>query len=175
MPKKPASSRSIKEGTRIYEVAKGIADDLKVRPLQQGEQLNIMGFSQGSVTTAQAVIDMWKNPEKYGLDENFKIDNLILGGSPIAEDSKLFAALMNLKKEGKIGDVMYKEAQLKGDKVTGLGGKSAIGAFARGLGFIGRMLTKKGRESYVHFQAANDKNHATTNFVIQTLDDKGIH
>jgi hypothetical protein len=55
------------------------------------------------------------------------------------------------------------------------GGKSATGAFIRGLGFIGRMLTKKGRESDVHFQAASDKNNATTNFVVKTLDDKEIH
>jgi RHS repeat-associated protein len=172
---KPASSRSIKEGTRIYEVAKGIANDLRERPLQGGEQLNVMGFSQGSVTTAQAVIDMIKNPSKYDLDENFKIDNLILGGSPIAKNSKLFKEIMKLQGEGKIGNVMYDEAQLPGDKVTGLGGKNAFQAFRNGIGFIGRMLTKHGRENDVHFQAASDKNHATTNFVIQTLDDKGIH
>jgi hypothetical protein len=56
-----------------------------------------------------------------------------------------------------------------------LGGKSKIGAFVRGLGFIGRMLSKKGRENDVHAQAASDKNNATTNFVIKALDDKGIH
>jgi RHS repeat-associated protein len=174
---RPASSRSIKEGTRIHDVAMGIAQNLLDNPLdkENGEQFNVMGFSQGSVTTAQAVIDIFRDPSKYGLDDNFKIDNLVLGGSPIAKDSKLFKEIMKLKKEGKIGNVMYDEAQLKGDKVTGLGGKNIFKAIFNGLGFVGRMLTKKGREKDVHFQAASDKNNSTTNLVINALENNGIH
>lgn len=64
---------------------------------------------------------------------------------------------------------------MPGDKVTGLGGKSRGHAFWKGLGFIGRMLSKKGRETDVHAKAAADKDNETTNFVIGFLKDKKIH
>jgi hypothetical protein len=172
---KPASTNSIVEGTRIYDVANGIAQNIIDNPLAEGEQMNVMGFSQGSVTTAQAVIDIFRDPSKYGLGEDFKIDNLILGGSPVSKNSKLYKEIIKLQEAGKIGNVIYDEAQLKGDKVTGLGSKSKAGAFWKGLGFIGRMLSKKGRDKDVHAQAAQDKDKATTNFVIDFLKQKEIH
>lgn len=174
---RPASAKSIKEGTRIYEVASGIAKNVLDNPLDEenGERLNILGLSQGSTTTAQAVVEIFRDPSKYGLDENFKIDNLILGGSPVAKDSKLFKKLENLKAEGKIGEIVYEDAQLPGDKVSGMGGKSVFGAIFRGMGFVGRMLTKKEREKDAHFQAAQDKNNKTTKHVINNLDEKAIY
>ncbi|GGP06310.1 hypothetical protein GCM10010992_26010 [Cloacibacterium rupense] len=172
---KSASSNSIVEGTRIFDVAEGIAQNILNNPLGDGEQMNVMGFSQGSVTTAQAVIDIFRDPSKYGLDDNFKIDNLILGGSPISKDSSLYKEILKLQEAGKIGSVIYDEAQLKGDKVTGLGSKSKAGAFWKGLGFIGRMISKKGQEKNVHYQAAQDKNQSTTNFVIDFLEQENIH
>lgn len=172
---RPASTESIVEGTRIYDVANGIAQNILQNPLADGEQMNVMGFSQGSVTTAQAVVDIFRDPSKYGLDENFKIDNLILGGSPVSKDSDLYKEIGKLQEAGKIKNLIYDEAQLPGDKVTGLGGKSRGHAFWQGLGFIGRMLSKKGRDTDVHAQAAADKGGATTNFVIDFLKQKEIH
>lgn len=88
--RRAASSESITEGTRIHDVAKGIADNFILNPLNTGEQFNLLSISQGSVTTAQAVINISRDPSKYGLNEKFRIDNLILGGSPINKKSKLY-------------------------------------------------------------------------------------
>ncbi|WP_109851009.1 DUF6443 domain-containing protein [Aquimarina sp. AU58] len=172
---KPTRSRGIKEGTRIHDVASGIAQNLLDNPLEKGEQMNVVGFSQGSVTTSQAVVDIFRDPSKYGLGDDFKIDNLILGGSPVSKKSKLYKRLQKLQKAGKIGNIIYDEAQLEGDSVTGLGGTSRGKALKNGFGFLKRMLSKKKREKDVHAQAAQDKNNKTTNFVIQFLKDAGIH
>lgn len=58
--------------------------------------------------------------------------------------------------------------------MTGLGGKSRVSAILRGIGFIGRLLSKKGREKDAHFQAAQDKDRQTTNKVIGYLDENDI-
>lgn len=81
---------------------------------------------------------------------------------------------MKLQEEGKIGSVMYDEAQFPGDKVTGLGGKNVLEVIGKGVGFVLRMLSKKGREKDVHARAARDKDYETTNRVINALRDNQI-
>lgn len=175
--RKPAPSKSIKPNTRIYEVAEGIAQNWIEHPIkiEAGEQFNLMGFSQGSVTTAQALIDIFRNPAKYGLNNSFKVNYLLLGGSTICKDTKLFKELLNLKDQGKIGVVIYDEAQLPGDIVTGLGSKSLLGAIVNMFRYLKELSTKEGRENNVHYNAASDKDFSTTKFVIQSLENCLIH
>ncbi len=96
---------------RILNVVSSISADLIANPPGAGEQINLMGTSQGSVSIAQAAILMLENPEKYGLDKNFKIDNLVLVGSPIDKESELYKKLESLEKQGKIGKLLYDNYQ----------------------------------------------------------------
>lgn len=173
--RRPVRSRRIKEGTRIYDVASGIAKNVIDNPLKDGEQMNVVAFSQGSVTTAQAVVDIFRDPSKYGLGDDFKIDNLVLGGSPVSKKSKLYKTLLKLHKDGKIGNIMYDEAQLEGDMVTGMGGKNIFQAIGKGFKFLFKMLSKKKRAKDPHAQAAQDKDGKTTKFVIKALEKNEIH
>ncbi|SMC46161.1 RHS repeat-associated core domain-containing protein [Moheibacter sediminis] len=173
-------------GSRIHNVASGIAQDIINNPLKDGEQNNIVGASQGSVTVAQAVIQLLVNPEEYGLDGSYKIDNLVLVGSPIHEDSKLMDKLYELKDQGKIGNILYEDYQSKdkngkyNDRVTGLASKSKVGALAKGIGFIFKMLSKSGRANDPHYRASQDlpPNPGDPNFstgIIQKLEKDGVH
>jgi hypothetical protein len=175
--RRPAREKSIKPTTRIYEVASGIANNWLQNPLNhsQQEQFNIMGFSQGSVTTAQAVIDLFRNPSKYALNDQFKINYLLLGGSTIRKDTRLFRELVKLQQHGKIEYIIYDEAQLPGDIVTGLGGKTIIGAIINLVQYIKEIATPWGREKNIHYLAASDKNFSTTTFVIEALIEKRIY
>ena len=136
--RRPVREKRIKPTTRIYEVASGIANNWLQNPLNesQHEQFNIMGFSQGSVTTAQAVIDLFRNPSKYKLNEQFKITYLLLGGTTIRKDTPLFRELVKLQEKGKIDYIIYDEAQLPGDIVTGLGGKTIFGSIINLVKYI---------------------------------------
>ena len=169
--RRPAPGKSIKSQTRIYEVANGIAQSWIQNPIdiEAGEQFNLMGFSQGSVTTAQALIDLFRNPSKYGIDHRFKVDYLLLGGSTIRKETRLFKEILHLKDQGKIGVIIYDEAQLPGDIVTGLGGKTILGGIINMIKYIRELATKQGRERNVHYQAASDKDLSTTKFVISAL------
>ncbi len=70
---------------RIKQTVKTIKEDLQKNPLAEGEQLNLSGYSTGSVIMAQSALKL--------AQEGYVIDNLILIGSPIAEDSELFKQL----------------------------------------------------------------------------------
>ena len=54
-----------------------------------GEQLNLMGYSYGSVMQARVVLAL--------ADAGHIIDNVILVGSPIPSDSPLYKALRSHK------------------------------------------------------------------------------
>jgi hypothetical protein len=169
------STRRIKKGTRIHDVASGIAQNLINNPLEDGEQMNIVAFSQGSATTLQAVVDIFRDISKYGLSDDFKIDNLVLGGSPVSMDSKLFKSLLELKEQGKIGEIVYVDTQLTGFMVTGMGGTNVFQGIAIGFKFLFNMLSGKKRAEDPHAQAAQDKNGKTTKFVIETLEKNEVH
>ena len=141
-----------------------IVADLKQNPLnvKEGEQMNILSTSQGTVTAAQAAIAMVENPTKYGLAEGFKIDNLVLAGSPLSKKSKLYKKLEELKAAGKIGNIEYDNYQAEGDAVTGLATTTRLGAIGKGFKFIGRifqaMKQYKRKEEYTdpHIRAAEN-------------------
>jgi len=66
------------------------------------------------VTSAHAVILLLENPEAFGLSGDIKVDNLVLAGSPLAKDSKLYKKLLGLQEAGKIGNIFYEDYQSKG-------------------------------------------------------------
>lgn len=100
---------------------------------------------------------------KLKLDENFKVDNLVLAGSPLSPKSKLYKKLNALQEAGKIGSIKYEDYQAEGDVVTGLAGTSRLGAIGRGFGYIGKIFQalgqhKRGEEfTDPHIRAAENK------------------
>jgi thioesterase domain-containing protein len=71
--------------------------DLKNNPLAEGEQMNLTGYSYGSVLQAHVAIAL--------ADKGVKVDNLSLIGSPIPDDSDLMKTLNEYKDSGKIGGI----------------------------------------------------------------------
>ena len=74
-----------------------ILESIANNPLADGEQLNLAGYSYGSVLQAHIALQL--------TDKGIKVDNLILIGSPISDDSPLYQELVQLEKEGKIGKI----------------------------------------------------------------------
>lgn len=66
----------------INSTAQQYLDNLAANPLGKGEQFNLASYSYGSVLQAQVALKL--------ANDGTTIDNLILIGSPIADDSKLF-------------------------------------------------------------------------------------
>ena len=74
---------------RITSTIDQIKADLKANPLEKGEQFNLTGYSTGSVTMAQAALTL--------ANEGQVIDNLILIGTPILNNSDLYKELSGNK------------------------------------------------------------------------------
>jgi hypothetical protein len=151
---KPA--RSLEKDIRIIKVAVAIAADIHENPLQPGEQLNIMGASQGAVSVAQAVYFLLKYPTDFELDSNFSIHNLVLVGAPVHKRSKLFRRLQTFREQKKINVILYDQYQSRNkrgrlnDQVTGLSGRWQFGAVMRGIGFLfDALLIRKVRHPHV--------------------------
>jgi RHS repeat-associated protein len=86
----------------IDKAVNQIIDDLTKNPLKEGEQLNLAGYSYGSVLQAHVVLALSK--------KGVKVDNLILIGSPIPSKSELFESL------SKVTNVIRED--IKGDKLS---------------------------------------------------------
>ena len=103
----PANSFDTREvqhdkiGEAITQIQQNLADN----PLAEGEQFNLAGYSYGSVLQAQVAL-------KLANDGQF-IDNLILIGSPIADDSDLFK---QLSENENIGNVL--RVDIEGDLLS---------------------------------------------------------
>lgn len=72
---------------QITKAIEFIKSDLKKYSKDPGFQLNLAGYSYGSVLLANVALTL--------SDEGIKIDNLILIGSPISDKSELYNALNN--------------------------------------------------------------------------------
>jgi RHS repeat-associated protein len=93
------------EHNAIDRAVDQITSNLEENPLEEGEQFNLAGYSYGSVLQAQAALRL-ANDGQY-------IDNLILIGSPIADDSKL---MKQLKGNKNIGNVL--RVDIEGDLLS---------------------------------------------------------
>lgn len=83
-----------RDNKQIEKAVNGIVADLAQHPLKEGEQLNLSGYSYGSVLQANVALRL--------ADMGIKVDNLILIGSPISDKSELYNALTNNKNIGKV-------------------------------------------------------------------------
>ena len=72
---------------RITQAVSSIKADLASNPLEKGEQFNLSGYSTGSVIMAQAALML--------AGEGQVVDNLVLIGSSITEDSDLYQSLLS--------------------------------------------------------------------------------
>ena len=84
-----------------------IKSDLKTNPLSIGRQLNLVGYSYGSVMVSQVTLVL--------ISEGYIVDNLILIGSPIPDNSDLMKLLKiglstnkirNIIREDIVGDYL---------------------------------------------------------------------
>ena len=82
-----------------------IRNNLSVNPLAEREQLNLGGYSYGSVVLAQAALNL--------ANSGTFVDNLILIGSPISSDSDLYKELSGNKN---IGNII--RFDIKGDNLS---------------------------------------------------------
>jgi RHS repeat-associated protein len=71
---------------RISKTVADIKTDMKEHPVAKGSQFNLAGYSAGSVIMAQAALQLAEGGQK--------IDNLILIGSPVLKDSKLYKEIL---------------------------------------------------------------------------------
>lgn len=69
-----------------------------VSNLKEGKQLNLIGYSYGSVIQAYTAIDL--------IQQGYKVDNLVLIGSPISDGSTTMDILTRYQSEGKIGKII---------------------------------------------------------------------
>lgn len=142
------------------------------------KDITIVSSSFGTALTAQVGIILadyysHKAGNKPGI-------NLVLGASMVSRESKLFRRLEELKDAGMITTIIYDELQDEGDTVTGMCGKSRIGAFARGLrmSFVifGKykgqpsILNNNPKTGHLHLQRAQSTEKAES-FLIVTLID----
>ncbi|MHA6698047.1 RHS repeat-associated core domain-containing protein [Chryseobacterium sp. A321] len=77
---------------QYQQALKGIINDLSKNPLKDGEQLNLTGYSYGAVLQEHLAIGL--------ADKGYKIDNLILIGSPTSDGSDLMTKLQEYQEAG---------------------------------------------------------------------------
>lgn len=104
---------------QFQRALKGMVNDLKNNPLKDGEQLNLTGYSYGSVLQEHLAIAL--------ADKGIKIDNLILIGSPTSDGSDLMNKLQEYQEAGKIGNIIRHD--IEGDLLSN---PKTEGQFIRG-------------------------------------------
>ncbi|MDR6545175.1 pimeloyl-ACP methyl ester carboxylesterase [Chryseobacterium rhizosphaerae] len=104
----PVKIGGVREDKQYQRALKGIMNDLKKNPLKEGEQLNLTGYSYGSVLQEHLAIGL--------ADKGYKIDNLILIGSPTSDGSDLMNKLQEYHEAGKIGKIIRED--IKGDNLS---------------------------------------------------------
>jgi RHS repeat-associated protein len=82
-----SSKESSDHSKMVDETAEAYMTHLKSTPLNNDEQLNLAGYSYGSVLQAQVALEL--------ANRGVVINNLILIGSPITDNSKLMKRLEN--------------------------------------------------------------------------------
>ncbi len=119
--RKPEKNK--KSGIAFVKIMEGLHDDTS--------DISIVSSSFSTALTAQVGImlaDFFSRTGKEGPGIN-----LVMGASMVSKSSELYWRLEELQNEGRITSIVYDELQDPGDNVTGMCGKSRVGAFARGL------------------------------------------
>jgi hypothetical protein len=119
--RKPEKNR--KTGIAFMNILEGLHEETT--------DISIVSSSFGTALTAQVGIML---ADFFSIAGKERPDiNLVLGASMVSKASKLYCKLEELRNEGKITTIIYDELQDPGDNVTGMCGKSRVGAYARGL------------------------------------------
>lgn len=134
-----------KQDKMIDKAVSDMQTNLAENPLAKGEQLNIAGYSYGSVLQAHAALGL--------ADGGQKIDNLILIGSPISSDSDLFKELSNNEN---IGNVI--RVDIDGDFFSDPEGMDFLRGVFQNLGIDGAHfdLARPGAEADKKIQEKTD-------------------
>lgn len=93
---------------QVENAYNSIVSNIQNSPLSQGEQLNLAGYSYGSVLQAHVALKLANSGKK--------VDNLILIGSPISSESELFKTLSSNKNIGKVIRIDIKNDLLSNPK-----------------------------------------------------------
>ena len=123
---------------QIKKAVAAIVKNLKDKPLKKDEQLNLTGYSYGSVAQAHIALAL--------ADLGYQVDNLILVGSPISSESNLYKELMSNKN---IKNIIRED--IKGDKLSN---PSSLKEFVEGA-------KQNSTDSGPHFDLARPDNSET--------------
>lgn len=85
-----------------------ILNDLKMYPLQRQQQLNLVGYSYGAVMQVHIATKL--------ISIGYKINNLVLIGSPTSDSSEVIKTLQNFIKEKKLGRIIRED--IPNDKLS---------------------------------------------------------
>lgn len=175
-----ALSRGQKPMRRPEENKKtGIAFSKIMESLRdETSEISIVSSSFGTVLTAQVGImlaDYFFNTGKESPDIN-----LVMGASMVSKKSELYCRLEELRDEGSLSTLIYDELQDPGDNVTGMCGRSRVGAFARGVRmsfvFFGKykgqpsILNNNPQTGHLHLQRAQSEEKAKKFLEVTLID-----
>ncbi|KQR67231.1 hypothetical protein ASF92_16100 [Pedobacter sp. Leaf176] len=146
---RPVQNETINKTVAAYQ------EDLKKSPLKEGEQFNLAGYSYGSVLQAQVALKLANSGQV--------IDNLILIGSPVGDNSDLYKELSGNKN---IKNILRYD--LKGDALSN---PQDVYDFLNGA----RQGAVEGNDAH-HFDAARPGKEANKliDVIVQWLKDKGV-
>ena len=110
-------------------------------PHTPDSKLTLVSSSYGSVVAAQAACYLAERElENKQLHQPF---NLALGASMVSEQSGLYRKLKHYQQRGVIDKILLKELHDEGDNSNGLGGRTRLEAYSKGLGICFPFLTRK--------------------------------
>lgn len=124
--------------------------------LPDGDQLNLIGYSFGSVYVAQVA--------QLAAEEGVTIDNLVLIGSPTSDDSELMDVLNKLQEAGSIGQIIRHD--IDGDLLSN---PSSNSEFAEG-----GLQTLRLGDAAPHFDLARPDDPSTLDVNEQNVADDAI-
>ncbi|MCX6227313.1 MAG: hypothetical protein NTV01_21635 [Bacteroidia bacterium] len=94
--------------------------------INRKSRITLVSSSYGTVVAAQLALYLVNNRQSLGLGSEPL--NLVLGASMLSVNSMLYKELENLKRENRIGCIVYDELQFPGDNVTGMCGRTRLHA-----------------------------------------------
>ena len=142
------ASKGFPKDNYIDETVSTYQKHLKENPLAEGEQLNMVGYSYGSVLQAQVALRLAESGQG--------IDNVVLIGSPISDKSDLYKQLKGNKNIKNV--IRY---DIKGDALSN---PQDVFDYLKAIG----QVTKDGDNAH-HFDAARPGQEADK--LIQTIID----
>jgi len=149
---------NLKDDKVLRKSVKFVTDDF--HKCNQGEPLNLVGSSYGSVVAAQTALYIAKNRDNLKISSETEI-SVTLITSAVSKTSPLYKALINAGVT-----VIYDEVQDEGDNVTGIAGNTPEEGAQNTVGITLPWLSKKYSgpsilsDEHIHNQRADDPEKA---------------